>query len=74
MTRKATPANHPLLVRYHTMKATIAAGMSMRIRRMRKIMISPIIIKAMSPSISPVGNGRLNVISSKFYSCFTLLK
>jgi hypothetical protein len=64
MTKKATPAHQPLPVRYHTMKATTAAGMRIRIRRMRKMMISPIIINAISPSISPVGNGRLDAISS----------
>lgn len=68
MTKKATPAHQPLLVIYHTMKATMAAGMSIRIKRMMKMMINPIIIKAISPKISFVGKGKLNANSSHF--CF----
>jgi hypothetical protein len=49
------------------MKATMAAGMSIRIKRMMKMMINPIIINAMSPIISPVGNGKLKVNSSVGY-------
>ena len=51
------------------MKATTAAGMSIRIKRIRKIMINPIIIKAISPKISLVGKGKLNA-DSLHLCCF----
>jgi len=37
MMRKAIPASHRLLVRNHTMKATMAAGMSQKTSLMRKM-------------------------------------
>jgi hypothetical protein len=52
ITRKAIPAHHKLPVRNQTMKATIAAGISTRSKRMINIIIKPMIIRTTSPNMS----------------------
>lgn len=67
ITRKAMPANQPLPVKYHTTKATIAAGIRIKSRWMMKIMISPIIINATSPAISPIGKIKEIPLTSTYF-------
>jgi len=55
MTRNATPAHQRLPVKNQTTIATMAAGISIKMRRMRKIMMSPIMIRAIIPKTSLVG-------------------
>jgi len=53
MTRNAIPVNHRSpFVRYQTTNATIAAGISMKSKRMTKIIIRPIMIKPIRPKRS----------------------
>lgn len=61
MTKNATPAHQRLPVKNQTIIATIAAGISIKIRRIRKIMMMPIMIRATIPRISFIG--RLNSYS-----------
>lgn len=50
--RNAIPAHHRLPVRNQTTKATRAAGINMKIKRITKMIIKPIIIKPISPKRS----------------------
>ncbi len=53
MIKNAIPAHQRFpSVRYQTIKATIAAGISMKSRRIMKIIIKPSMIKPMSPKMS----------------------
>ncbi len=52
MIRKATPAHHSSPVRNQTTKATRAAGIKIKNKRITKIIIRPIMISPISPTKS----------------------
>ena len=60
MIRKAIPANHRSRVKNQTTKATRAAGINMKSRRITKIITKPIIIKPMSPMRSKPSKFRIH--------------
>lgn len=52
MTRNAVPAHHRLPVKNQTTKATRAAGINIKSRRITKMITRPIMIKPISPKRS----------------------
>ena len=54
--RNAIPASHVLPVKNQTMNATMAAGTSMKSRRIIRIINNPIMIRPISPKISAINS------------------